>query len=180
MATGDERAAATLYDRHAGLVLALALRITSDRGDAEDVVVESFAQAWEQAARYDATRSAVVSWLANIARSRALDLVRARGRREQRVAADSTVVESTATPVEGDDVLSQLEQAERDARVAGALAVLPEPQRAAIELAFYEGLSHAEIADRIATPLGTVKTRIRMGMQKLRELLAPDMTPEAS
>jgi RNA polymerase sigma-70 factor (ECF subfamily) len=180
MARGDERAAAELYDRHAALVLAIALRITGERSDAEDVVVESFAQAWQQASRYEAARSGVPAWLASIARSRALDLVRARGRRERRVSSDSETVESAPHPVASPDALQALETAERDASVSAALATLPQAQRAAIELAFYEGLSHAEIATAIAAPLGTVKTRIRLGMQKLRELLGPLATGGAA
>jgi RNA polymerase sigma-70 factor (ECF subfamily) len=178
MAAGDQRAAARLYDRHASLVFAIALRVTGERSDAEDVVVECFAQAWEQAGRYDASRAAATSWLANIARSRALDLVRARGRRDARVAADSTLVEATPVIAEGDDALARIEGVERDARVAAALATLPAPQRAAIELAFWDGLSHSEIAARTATPLGTIKTRIRTGMLALRARLAPAMQQE--
>lgn len=173
MARGDAGAAAALYDRHASLAYAVALRITGDRTDAEDVVVECFAQAWGQAARHDATRGGVAAWLANIARSRALDLVRARGRRDARVRTDSEAVETAPVHDDGPDALARLEGAERDARVAAALAALPAPQRAAIEAAYWEGLSHAEIAARDGTPLGTVKTRIRLGMQALRAALAP-------
>ena len=173
MAREEEGAAARLYDRHAALVYAVALRVTGEAGDAEDVVAECFAQAWRQASRFDATRGNVAAWLAGIARTRALDLVRARGRREARVLPDSEVVSTAPLPATAPDALAQLETAECETSVARALAALPSSQRDAIALAYWEGLSHAEIAERLATPLGTIKTRIRLGMHKLRELLAP-------
>jgi RNA polymerase sigma-70 factor (ECF subfamily) len=173
MALGDEGAAARVYDRHAALVHAVALRVTGERADAEDVVVECFAQAWRQAARFDGARGSVAVWLAGIARSRALDLVRARGRREARVATDSERIDAAAPALASPSALERLETAERDAHVAAALATLPPVQRDMIALAFWEGLTHAEIAERSGTPLGTVKTRIRLGLQKLRERLAP-------
>ena len=168
MARGDERALAELYDRYARLVYSLVLRILRDCGDAEDVVQEVFAQAWRQASRYDVRRGTVAAWLVTRARSRALDRLRARRARPDIAGASLQNVE-IADSAGGADL--QLVSAEQVARVREALAELPVSQRAALELAYYEGLSHAEIAARLDQPLGTIKTRIRLAMIKLRESL---------
>lgn len=168
MVRGDERALAELYDRHARPVYALALRILQDAGDAEDVVQEVFAQAWRQASRYDGRRGAVAAWLLTTARSRAIDRLRARRARPDLVGAPLQTVE-VADPSRAADLL--LVSAEQVTRVQNALAELPLLQRVALELAYYEGLTHAEIAAHLEQPLGTVKTRIRLGMIKLRESL---------
>ena len=168
MERGDERALAELYDRHARLVYSLALRILQDAGDAEDVVQEVFAQAWQQASRYDVRRGTVAAWLLVRARSRALDRLRARRTRPDLAGTPLRAVE-IADSADAADV--QLVSAEQVARVREALAGLPVSQRAALELAYYEGLSHAEIATRLDQPLGTIKTRIRLAMIKLRESL---------
>jgi RNA polymerase sigma-70 factor, ECF subfamily len=144
--------------------------------DAEEVVVDVFGQAWRQAAAFDPRRGSVGAWLATIARSRALDMVRARGRRaraHERAALLSD--EGIATPVSalGPDPGRGAERSEARRLVGQALATLPEPQRVAIELAYFEGLSQSEIAERLAEPLGTIKTRMRTGMEKLRGLLSP-------
>ena len=175
MMRGDQAAMSTLYDRYAAGVLGLALRITRERADAEDVVVDTFAQVWRDASRFQAQRGSVASWLATIARSRALDLLRSRGRRNRLDdAAEAEVSASppamgTATP----SPMSALLADERSRRVQAALAMLPAPQRSALELAYFEGLSQSEIAERLGEPLGTVKTRMRLGLRRLRELLAP-------
>lgn len=169
MARGDERALAELYDRYARLVYSLALRILQDCGDAEDVVQEVFAQAWRQASRYDIQRGTVAAWLLTRARSRALDRLRARRARPDLAGTSLHAVEIADSAGAAD---LQLVSAEQVARVREALAELPVSQRAALELAYYEGLSHAEIAARLDQPLGTIKTRIRLAMMKLRESLA--------
>lgn len=174
-ASGDERAIAALYDRYGGVLYAVAYRIAGVRADAEEVVLEAFAQAWRDAPRFEATRGSVAGWLTMIARSRALDLVRSRGRRE-RMTASAAAEPAEAPPAMGDwrsDPAGALDHAERRARVREALAALSPPQRQAIELAYYEGLSQSEIAERLQEPLGTIKTRVRLGMQKLREALRP-------
>ena len=174
-AGGDERAIASLYDRYGGVLYAVAYRITGQRADAEEVVIEAFAQAWREAPRFEPSRGSVGAWLTIIGRSRALDLVRARGRRE-RITATAAAERPDAAPAMGDwrsDPAGTVDSAERQARVREALAALSPPQRQAIELAYYEGLSQTEIAERLQEPLGTIKTRVRLGMQKLRDALRP-------
>lgn len=174
-AAGDERALAALYDRYGVLIYAVAYRIVGQRADAEEVVIEAFAQAWRDAARFDGRRGSVAAWLTTIARSRALDLVRARGRRE-RVAEIATQADDHSMPgISGaqPDPSDSVEEIERRHHVQLALELLSPGQRQAIELAYFEGLSQSEIAERLGEPLGTVKTRMRLGMQKLRDALRP-------
>jgi RNA polymerase sigma-70 factor, ECF subfamily len=174
-ARGDERAVGVLYDRYGGVLYAVAYRIVGQRADAEEVVVDAFAQAWRDAPRFEATRGSVAAWLTMIARSRALDLVRARSRRE-RITASAAAEHPGDSPGLGDwqaDPAGSYDLGERRRQVQRALETLSPPQRQAIELAFFEGLSQSEIAERLQEPLGTIKTRVRLGMQKLRESLRP-------
>ena len=174
-AAGEERAIAGLYDRYGGVLYAVAYRIVGERADAEEVVIEAFAQAWREAPRFEGARGSVAGWLTVIARSRALDLVRARGRRE-RMTASAAAERPDASPAMGawrNDPAQSVDHAERQARVREALEILSPSQREAIELAYFEGLSQSEIAERLQEPLGTIKTRVRLGMQRLRESLRP-------
>src|SRR5262245_55823976 len=168
MAQGDREAVAELYDRHARPVFSLALRILQDSHDAEDVVQDVFTQAWTQAKRYDSSRGAVAAWLLNITRSRAIDRLRSRRSRPEdpREGADAVGVSDAAHSPD-----LQLLSSEQTAKVRSALQALPLLQRVALELAYYEGLTHAEIAERLEQPLGTVKTRIRQAVIRLRESL---------
>ncbi len=166
MRLGDLRA---LYDACSGRVMAVALHMLRDRAEAEDVVQETFLELWRRAAEYDPSRGGREAWAVLIARSRALDRLRARGsaaRAVERAAADPP--EPVPVPVE------LAEGLERDARVRRALAALPAEQRQAIELAFFGGLSQGEIAARTGAPLGTVKTRVRLAMEKLAAQLQGD------
>lgn len=172
---GEETAIAELYDRYGSVLYAVAYRVVGRRADAEDVVVEAFAQAWRDATRFEASRGSVAAWLIMIARSRALDVVRARGRRD-RITASAAVAEPESPPAMGawrPEPGEALDHAERREQVSRAMAALSPTQREAIELAYFEGLSQSEIAERLREPLGTVKTRVRLGMQKLREALRP-------
>lgn len=172
-ARGDERAIGQLYDRYGAVLYAVAYRIVGEQADAEEVVLEALAQAWRDAPRFEPGRGSVAGWLTMIARSRALDLVRARSRRE-RITATAAADRPDAPPAMGDfrpDPARALDHDERRRQVQHALATLSPPQRQAIELAYFEGLSQTEIAERLQEPLGTVKTRVRLGMQKLRECL---------
>jgi RNA polymerase sigma-70 factor (ECF subfamily) len=174
-AGGDERAIATLYDRYGGVLYAVAYRIVGVRADAEEVVIEAFAQAWREAPRFESERGSVAGWLTMIARSRALDTVRARSRRD-RLTASAAADRMGVSPAMGEwrpDPAGAVDHAERRTKVREALEMLSPPQRQAIELAYFEGLSQSEIAERLQEPLGTVKTRVRLAMQKLRESLRP-------
>ena len=171
LAAGDGDAAARLYDRHARAVYSLALRIVNDEGDAEDVVQEVFAQAWRQAARYDASRGVVGAWLLMMTRSRAIDKLRsARARPDSRAVDDPRVIDEMPAVLR--DAPSRIIDAENALLAQRALAELPLLQRLVIELAYYEGLTQREIADRLEQPLGTVKSRLRLGLLKLRDALA--------
>lgn len=174
-AGGDERAMAQLYDRFAPILYAVAYRIVGQRADAEEAVLACFEQAWRQASRFELERGSVGAWLTMMVRSRALDQQRARTRRE-RATKGATAEDPATSPGFGgwrSDPSESVDTAERRARVQEALNVLSPAQRQAIELAYFEGLSQSEIAARLQEPLGTVKTRIRLAMQKLRESLRP-------
>lgn len=172
MAHGDHEALAELYDRHGRLVFSLALRILRDQSDAEDIVQDVFSQAWRQAARYESSRGNPVAWLLNLTRSRAIDRLRGRRARPDTAAADPS---SLDLPDLSQPVDEQIVRSHQAAQIRAAVDELSVLQRVAIELAFYEGLTHVEIADRLELPLGTVKTRIRQGLLKLKDRLAGAM-----
>ena len=167
MARGDAQALGALYDRYAAILLGLILRILHGRSEAEDVLQETFLQAWQRAGDYDASRGRPFLWLSMLARSRALDRVRAvgaRGRAGERAAREPQ-------PTTAGDASAAVAGAEEAVRVRNALSSLPETERETLSLAYFEGLSQSEIASRTGTPLGTVKTHTRTGLRKLRDLL---------
>ena len=174
-ARGDEQAIGALYDRYGSVLYAVAYRVVGQRADAEDVVIEAFSQAWREATRFEPGRGSVAGWLTMIARTRALDAARARARRDK-ITARAAADQPLRSPAMGDwqaDPVDSYDLSERRRQVRSALESLPPPQRQAIELAFFEGLSQSEIAERLQEPLGTIKTRVRLGMQKLRDSLRP-------
>jgi RNA polymerase sigma-70 factor (ECF subfamily) len=168
MASGDSSGLAALYDRHARAIYSLAIRILADAAEAEDVVQDVFTQAWRQATRYDAARAPVAGWLMIITRARALDRLRRRRSRIAEADMDPTTPDPRDPDPSQETLVISSEQADR---LRGALGELSDGQRAAIELAYYEGLSQSDIAERLHQPLGTIKTRIRSGLLKLREAL---------
>jgi RNA polymerase sigma-70 factor (ECF subfamily) len=177
MAAGDEHALGVLYDRWATTVHTLAYYLLGQADEAEDAVEETFWQAWREAGRYDASRGAVSTWLSTIARSRALDRQRARRRRGEEpldgVAPSSDVSGGVAgSRASAANPQQEAEASERAHDIAAALEKLPVEQREVIELAYFGGLSQSEIATRTSLPLGTVKTRARLALEKLRAPLA--------
>jgi RNA polymerase sigma-70 factor (ECF subfamily) len=172
VAAREEAALAELYDRYATLLLAVTRRILGATGDAEEVLQESFFQVWLQADRYDPSRSSVSTWLVLVARSRALDRLRARRTRERTAEAAG---QEPPPPEPSSGAESRVLHVERRRRVRSALAELPEEQREVLELAFFGGLSQSEIASRTGAPLGTVKTRALLGMKKLRQALREEV-----
>jgi RNA polymerase sigma-70 factor (ECF subfamily) len=168
MGAGDERALARFYDRWARAAYAVIVQMVRDPDDADDVLEDAFYQAWRQAARYEPGRGSVATWMLTIARSRALDCLRARRRlREEPLTA---IVDGDAA-AEG-VVVDVAEVADQRERVAAAVRTLPAEQREVVELAYFKGLSQSEIAERTGQPLGTVKTRTRLAGEKLRERLS--------
>lgn len=163
---GDESALASLYDRYRLILFGLILRILHDRQEAEDVLQEAFLQVWRRANDFDPARGRAFTWLVTIARSRALDRLRMLSSRSRFVEAD----ERTAN-VEVIDTAQDLVKSEQGEIVRQALSELPQEQQRTLLLAYFEGLTQAEIAERLGDPLGTVKTRMRSGLIKLRELL---------
>lgn len=167
MSRREPEALAGLYDRHRGLVFTLALRILKDRTEAEEMLAEVFLQAWRSAAAFDPSRGSVEGWLLNLCRSRAVARVRSRGRREAKIEGIAGK-EPAASPGDGERPDLHAELRERRERIAQLLALLSADQRRAIEMAYYEGFTHSEIAEALGEPLGTVKTRIRQGLIALR------------
>lgn len=170
IARRNQEAFERLYEIYHAMVYHLAYRILNSRESAEEVVYEVFWQVWREAGRYDARRGSVGAWLAVLARSRAIDAFRARrGNPAAEVEAATPTV--AADPADDPEEITNLEQ--RALLVRRALDSLSAEQRAALELAFFGGLTHAEIAERLDEPLGTVKTRIRSAMLRLRQRLFP-------
>ena len=170
VAACDVEALGVVYDRHAAAVLGLARRITGDSALAEDVAQEAFLSFWRNSHLYRADRGSVRAWVLGITRHRAIDALRRRGSRARAEAAEATLVERLPGGERTDSAVVRRDEA-RSARAA--LDTLPGEQRRAIELSYFGGLSHVEIAGRVGLPLGTVKSRIRLGLEKLREALDP-------
>jgi RNA polymerase sigma-70 factor (ECF subfamily) len=161
--SGDEGAMAQLYDRYSSIVYAVALRVLGDTAAAEDVVQDVFLQLWRKPAQFDSSRGQMGAWISVIARHRAIDQLR---KRVPDLDVEDVVV--SVTP----DLDDAAERSRAMQKVRGVLYAMPASQRSALEMAYFEGLSHSEIAGRTGEPLGTVKTRIRAGLLLLRKALA--------
>lgn len=174
VAAADDDALAAIYDRYSRLVFSIALHLVGDPAVAEEVTLDVFTRLWENAEEYDAGRAQLNTWLTAIARNRAIDRLR---RRSVRPEGHSTPLDSVdfvlAEPDPGpeEDAARRLQQQ----RVHAALRQLPDEQRRALALAYLRGLTQREIAERLDLPLGTVKTRIRLAMEKLRFLLREEV-----
>jgi len=171
MAVGNAQALETLYDRYSRIVFSFALRILGDPASAEELLQEVFFRAWQQASRFSANRGSFVTWLLSITHNMAIDEIRKRQRRPQRAdSADPVLmlanVTDTGPSVEEYAVLSSWRE-----QIAEAMRELPDSQREAIEMAYFQGLTQREISEQLGQPLGTIKTRMRLGMRKLREFL---------
>lgn len=166
VARGDEASLAALYDRYHVLAFSLALRVVNDRGRAEDVVQEAFLSVWRKAGSYVEGRGSVKTWLTSVVRNRAIDLVRARRESDRD---DEATLLALRDP--GPSVLEQVTaRLDREA-IRSLIGRLPREQRRTLTMAYFEGLSHSEIATATGIPLGTVKSRVRLGMHRLRDLL---------
>ena len=160
--SGDESAMATLYDRYSSIVYAVALRVLGDTGAAEDVLQEVFMQLWRNPGVFDSSRGNLGAWLAVITRNRAID-----GLRKRRPETDIADVVVSVEP----DMAGDAERSRAMEKVRGALGGMPAAQRSALEMAYFEGLTHTEIAAKTGEPLGTIKTRIRAGLRPCARLL---------
>lgn len=172
VAAGDQLAMTSLYDTSSRVLYGLLLRILNEHAMAEEVLLDVYMQVWQKAGSYDELRGSPMAWMLTIARSRAIDRLRS-GRQESQLRESFEEFEEnirSEIDVEGSAAI-----AEEHGKVRHALKTLPVEQREVIELAYYGGLSHSEIALQIEQPLGTVKTRIRLGMMKLRDLLHQEL-----
>jgi RNA polymerase sigma-70 factor (ECF subfamily) len=164
-----EAALGQLYDRYRLILFGVLMRILNNRAEAEDVLQEVFLQVWRRAADFDANRGKPFTWLVTLARSRGIDRLRALASRERVV---TTVTGTGEVAEDVSDAASDAIRSEQRGVVNSALSQLPEEQKRPLMLAYFEGLTQSEIAAQLGAPLGTVKTRMRSGMMKLRELLS--------
>jgi RNA polymerase sigma-70 factor (ECF subfamily) len=167
---GDQSAVAALYDRFGGIAYGLAYRVTGDTSLAEDVVQDAFVSLWRQAARFDPARGQVRSWLLTIVHHRAVDMVRRRNGRPERAFPEEAAETIAATSSGPQELAEMMLDAEA---VREAVRRIPEDQRRTVEMAYFAGMTHLEIAEEMSVPLGTVKSRLRIGLEKMRKFLRP-------
>ena len=168
MADGEESALGQLYDETSSLLFALLLRMLRSREDAEEAMLDAYSRAWRNASTFDPSRGSVTAWLVMMARSIAIDRIRASA---TRLSKTEELIDPAAKPASGPGPEEDAWMGQQRERVQAALRRLPHEQRHAVELAFFSGLSHSELAGAIGAPLGTVKTRVRLGLARLRTLL---------
>ena len=172
IAAGDRAALSCLFDRHGPVVLAVCRRVLGDADDADDVLVDVFYEVWARADRFDPGRGNPLTYLLTLARSRSIDRRRSIGSRPPLKA--DRAGELAARPAAGPGPLHDTQAGEQATRIRAALSDLSPDQREALECAFYDGLSHSEVARKLGKPLGTVKTSIRQGLIRLRDVLRID------
>src|SRR4026209_368712 len=172
-----EEALVQLYDRYSNLVFSIALAIVDDRSTAEEITLDVFMRVWQKAASYRADQAKVRTWLSHIARHHAIDVLRRRPIRLDHYALSWDGI-PLSDPVTTQDPQELIELSLGRERVRTAIAQLPEDQKQALALAYYGGLTQVEIAEALQQPLGTIKTRLRLAMQKLRDLLQDEQEPE--
>jgi len=175
LADRDLQAFRTLYGRYANLAYSTAVRVVRDPQIAEDMVQEIFVRIWRKPDSYTASRGRFATWLTSVTRNRAVDEIRSRNRRYRHETSSPEEQEREFPGPETDDPALTAELADQRRLILAALSGLPDEQRRTIELAYFGGLTQQEIAERTGQPLGTVKTRIRLGMQKLRAALTPEL-----
>jgi RNA polymerase sigma-70 factor (ECF subfamily) len=168
VAKQDRHAFSQLYDRFSTLVFTLAMRMLKARSDAEDLLQEVFVQVWRQAQNYRAERGSPEAWIIDIARGRAIDKIRS----IPRTGRSFVLTDDSARTESSENVESSVAQSEVRMAMNSALANLPQAQRKVMELAYLDGLTQTEIAERLSEPLGTVKTKMRSGIQRLREIMS--------
>lgn len=166
-AAGDQQSFAALYDAASPRVFGLVLRVMRDRAQAEEVTQEVFLQVWRSAGSFDASRGSALGWLLTLAHRRAVDRIRSVVAQSKR----DVVFESQHASTPFDSTAETAEGRMEATRVRAALGDLTETQRSAIELAFFDGLTHSEVSERLGVPLGTAKTRIRDGLRRMRNEL---------
>jgi RNA polymerase sigma-70 factor, ECF subfamily len=169
MARGDARAFEALYERHSGAAYSLAHRMVGKQAMAEDVIQEAFINLWRSGAHYDRGRGSVRTWILGIVHHRAIDALRRSSVHSKRRSDDETAAERLESPERVEEDVARRDEA---SIVRGALDVLPADQLKVIELAYFGGFTHTEIADMLESPIGTVKGRMRLGLKKMREALA--------
>lgn len=163
MKSGDQSALAELYDRYSSVVYAVALRVLGDTGAAEDILQDVFLQLWRNPGAFDSARGSLGAWLAVITRNRAIDSLR---RRKPETDIEDVIV--SVAP----DLAGAADRSRAAEKIRGVLGSMPTAQRSALEMAYFEGMSHSEIATKTGEPLGTIKTRIRAGLMSLRKAFA--------
>lgn len=172
IASGDEVAFGALYDRFSPGLYSFILKMVRDEKEAEDVLQEGFAHIWRRASTYDPARSSAFTWAVMILRNKAIDRLRVRQRIERTF--EKATIEFSHFPEADESSAGEAERRDQGALVRSALQEIPEEQKQAVELAFFTGLTHEQIAEQLGTPLGTIKARIRRGLLKLRDFLKED------
>ncbi|CAN5685830.1 sigma-70 family RNA polymerase sigma factor [soil metagenome] len=175
-ASGDAAALETLYERYSRIVFSFSLRIVGDPQIAEEILQEVFFRAWQQGGSFQANRGSLATWLLSITHNLSIDEIRRRNRRPQKAESSEPELLLSGVRDESQNVEDEVWLGAIRESIVKSLTQLPEAQRVPIEMAYFQGLTQREIAESLDEPLGTIKTRMRLGMLKLREFLSPEVT----